>query len=54
MSADFQIAAARAETRAGGVAWLLLGMHERADAIYEELRVLDTERAHVVPPQTAI
>jgi hypothetical protein len=51
MSDDFQIAAERAETRSDGVAWILLGLHEQADAIYKQLCVLDAERAHRVPPQ---
>jgi hypothetical protein len=44
MSVDFQTAAARAETQFGAIAWRLLGQHERADAIYEQLRALDAER----------
>jgi hypothetical protein len=54
MSNDFQIAAQRAETRTRGIAWILLGLHERADAIYEQLRVLDAERAHPAPPQAML
>jgi hypothetical protein len=50
MSVDFQIAAKRAETRTGVIAWTMLGPRERADAIYEQLRVLDAERMHQVPP----
>jgi hypothetical protein len=51
MSSDFHTAAERAEAQIGASAWNFLGIHERADAIYEQLRVLDAERAHLVSPQ---
>jgi hypothetical protein len=44
MSADFQIAVERAQTLIGAPAWKLLSLHEQAEAIYEQLRLLDAER----------
>jgi hypothetical protein len=44
MSADFQIAAERAQTLVGAAAWKLLSLHEQAEAIYEQLRLLDAAR----------
>jgi hypothetical protein len=40
MSTDFQIAS-RAETQTGGIARMLLGHHQRADANHRQLDILD-------------
>jgi hypothetical protein len=51
MSSDFHIAVERAEALIGASTWNFLGTHQRADAIYQQLRVLDAERVHLVSPQ---
>jgi hypothetical protein len=50
MSDDFQIAAERARKRIGERIWNQLSIHDRATAIYEELRDLDAERQNETPP----
>ena len=42
---DFQIAADRARAASGGRPWEKLTLHEQAEAIYRELRVIDEDRA---------
>ena len=44
MSTDLHTAAERAEALIGASAWKYLVTHERADAIYQQLRMLDAER----------
>lgn len=50
MSVDFHLAAERAETRIGASAWALLGIQQRADAIYQQLKLLDAERTSQAAP----
>ena len=45
MPDDFQIAAERARQRLGEAAWNQMTTHERAGAIYAELRALDAEQS---------
>jgi hypothetical protein len=49
MLADFQIAAERAQTLIGAAAWKLLSLHEQAEAIYQQLRLLDEEQRAATP-----
>jgi hypothetical protein len=44
MSQDFQTAVERARRLTGSVVWDGMSLRHQADAIYEELRLLDTER----------
>ena len=44
MPDDFQIAAERARERAGEDTWNRFSIHERSDAIYQQLRAIDAER----------
>jgi hypothetical protein len=44
MSDDFQIVAVLAEKLSGAVAWKRFGQRERADAIHEQLRMVDAEQ----------
>jgi hypothetical protein len=44
MSPDFQMAHKQARRRFQDNVWLGLSLHEKADAIYEELRAIDSAR----------
>jgi hypothetical protein len=51
MSEDFLQAYERARSQAGERAWNAMSQHDRADAIYRELRLLDAERNANRPPE---
>jgi hypothetical protein len=44
MSDNFQIIVERARERVGEKAWEGMSVHERADAIYREMRAMDAEK----------
>ena len=44
MSEDFHAASERARNHVGDRVWDAMSQHDRATAIYEELRALDAER----------
>jgi hypothetical protein len=49
MSQDFYMAHERARSRVGDHAWSAMSQHDRATAIYKELRALDAERITARP-----
>ena len=51
MSDDFKVAANRAAMRFPAGLWERMSTHEQANAIYEELRALDMERAKKLGPR---